>query len=146
MPDTTQVPEVTGNPDAPEVTDERIYADLKAYHDAGMLDYVLPTDPIGEQWIVGWKGQILKFLTREGVVGFLTGIQVAALFAAGLRPRPCLDVLTRVQVDHCRRTVARYREENPRGKGVARTLASQAAGLLEIIDGMTGEREFTDGN
>ena len=68
MPETTE---------PPEVTDERIYDDLKAYADAGMIDYVLPTDPIGEQWIVGWNGQILKFVTKEGIVGFLTGIQVA---------------------------------------------------------------------
>lgn len=73
-------------PDA-EVTDERIYADLKAYADAGMLEYVLPTDPIGEQWIVGWNGKILKFVTQEGIVGFLTGIQVAALFAAAVPRR-----------------------------------------------------------
>jgi hypothetical protein len=68
-----------------EVSDERIYEDLKAYQDAGMLDYVLPTDPIGEQWIVGWRGQILKFVTKEGIVGFLSGIQVCALFVSDIR-------------------------------------------------------------
>jgi hypothetical protein len=66
----------------PEVTDERIYEDLKVYSDAGMIDYVLPTDPMGEHWIVGWNGTILKFVTKEGIVGFLTGIQVCAMFAA----------------------------------------------------------------
>jgi hypothetical protein len=70
----------------PEVTDDQIYADLQAYQDAGMVDYVLPTDPIGEQWIVGWNGQILKFVTKEGIVGFLCGVQVAAVFAASLKP------------------------------------------------------------
>ena len=69
----------------PEVTDERIYLDLKAYNDAGMIDYVLPTEPLGEQWIVGWNGQILKFTTKESIVGFLTGIQVCAMFADKLR-------------------------------------------------------------
>lgn len=69
----------------PEVTDERILADLEAYQDAGMIDYVLPTIPLGEQWIVGWNGQILKFTTKEGIVGFLTGIQVAAMFIARMR-------------------------------------------------------------
>ncbi len=72
----------------PEVTDERIYEDLKAYQEAGMLEYVLPTQPLGEQWIVGWNGQILKFVTKEGIVGFLTGIQVCATFAAKLRESP----------------------------------------------------------
>ena len=64
----------TGDP--PEVTDERIYEDLKAYADAGMIEYVLPTEPLGEQWIVGWNQQILKFVTKEGIVGFLTGYEV----------------------------------------------------------------------
>jgi hypothetical protein len=68
-----------------EVSDGRIYEDLKAYADAGMLEYVLPTEPLGEQWIVGWRGQILKFTTKEGITGFLTGIQAGALFAAEVR-------------------------------------------------------------
>ena len=71
-----------------EVTDERILKDLEAYKDAGMIDYVLPTIPLGEQWIVGWNGQILKFVTKEGVVGFLTGIQVCAMFVAKQREDP----------------------------------------------------------
>lgn len=66
----------------PEVSDERICEDLKAYQEAGLIEYVLPTDPIGEQWIVGWDGKILKFVTKEGIVGFLTGIQVAVMFMA----------------------------------------------------------------
>jgi hypothetical protein len=68
-----------------EVTDERIYEDLTQYQDAGLIDYVLPTEPLGEQWIVGWNGQILKFTTKEGIVGFLIGIQVCALFTKKLR-------------------------------------------------------------
>ena len=68
-----------------EVTDERIYDDLKSYQDAGLIEYVLPTEPLGEQWIVGWNGQILKFVTKEGIVGFLTGIQVCAMFGAKMR-------------------------------------------------------------
>ena len=37
---------------------------------------------------MGWNGQILKFVTKEGIVGFLTGIQVCATFAAKLRQSP----------------------------------------------------------
>lgn len=69
-----------------EVTDERILEDLEAYKDGGLIDYVLPTVPLGEQWIVGWNGQILKFVTKEGIVGFLTGIQVCAMFVARQDP------------------------------------------------------------
>lgn len=76
----------------PEVTDERIYADLKAYQDGGLIEYVLPSEPLGEVWHVGWNGQILKFTAKEGIVGFLTGIQVTALFRraarAGLTAEP----------------------------------------------------------
>ena len=68
----------------PEVSDENIYATLKGYQEFGMIDY-LPTEPLGEQWIVGWNGQILKFTTKEGIVGFLTGIQVCASFVGKQR-------------------------------------------------------------
>lgn len=68
-----------------EITDEEILAELDNYKRAGMLAYVLPTIPLGEQWIVGYEGKILKFLTKEGIVGFLTGIQVGALFAVKVR-------------------------------------------------------------
>lgn len=71
----------------PEVSDERIYEDLKAYQEGGLIDYVLPTEPLGEQWIVGWNGQILKFVSKEGIVGFLTGIQVCTAFVAKQRAR-----------------------------------------------------------
>lgn len=74
-----------------EVTNERIYDDLKAYQDGGMLEYVLPTEPLGEEWIVGWKGQILKFGPDDGIVGFLMGIQVAGLFLAD-RSGPVRDI------------------------------------------------------
>lgn len=72
-----------------EVTNERILSDLDSYKDAGMLDYVLPTTPLGEQWIIGYQGRILKFVTKEGIVGFLTGIQVGALFAV----KVCNDIV-----------------------------------------------------
>lgn len=66
-------------------SDEQIYDDLKGYSDGGLIDYVLATEPLGEQWVIGWEGQILKFLTKEGVLGFLLGIQVCAQFVARQR-------------------------------------------------------------
>lgn len=68
-----------------EVTDETIYQYLKDYQEAGMIEYVLPTEPLGKQWIVGHDGQILKFLTKEGIVGFLAGIMVCATFVGKQR-------------------------------------------------------------
>ena len=38
-----------------------------------------------ERQYVGWNGQILRFDTKEGIVGFLIGIQVCALFKEKLR-------------------------------------------------------------
>ena len=72
-------------PQPPEVTDERIYVDLLSYQRAGMIDYVLPTNPLGEQWIIGWNREILKFTTKEGIVGFLAGIAVCADFVKRVR-------------------------------------------------------------
>ena len=70
-----------------EVSNEKIYEDLKAYQDADLIEYVLPTEPLGEQWIIGCDGQILKFTTKEGIVGFLAGISVCATFV-GRQHRP----------------------------------------------------------
>jgi hypothetical protein len=69
----------------PPMTNELIYSDLQKYADAGMISYVLPTKPLGEQWIVGWQGKILKFTTTEGIIGFLVGIQAATIHIARLR-------------------------------------------------------------
>jgi hypothetical protein len=77
MMTSTPDPPLGGLTEPPEITDERIYDDLKAYQDGGLIEYVLPTEPLGEQWIIGWNGQILKFTTKEGIAGFLIGIQVA---------------------------------------------------------------------
>jgi hypothetical protein len=82
----------SGISDSPEVTDERIYEDLKAYQDAGMIEYVLPTEPIGEEWIIGYNGRILKFATKEGIIGFLAGIQVGSMFAIKLRGTGCIPL------------------------------------------------------
>lgn len=68
----------------PEVSDETIYRHLKEYQQAGMIEYVLPTEPLGEQWIIGYKGQILKF-GGDSIVAFLMGIQAGALYVDKLK-------------------------------------------------------------
>jgi hypothetical protein len=62
------------------ITNEEILAALFDYKESGMIEWVLPTTPLGEEWNVGWNGHILKFLTTEGVTGFLAGIAVCAAF------------------------------------------------------------------
>ena len=91
MSETSETSETSEMP--AEITDEEILADLDAYKNGGLIDYVLPTVPLGEQWIVGWNGRILKFVTKEGIVGFLTGIQVCAMFAAKQREDPLSRLL-----------------------------------------------------
>lgn len=68
----------------PEVSDETIYRHLKEYRQTGVIEYVLPTEPLGEQWIIGYKGQILKF-GGDGIVAFLMGIQAGALYVDKLK-------------------------------------------------------------
>ena len=43
--------------------------------------------------LAGWNGRILKFVTKEGIVGFLTGIQVCAMFVAKRRSDPLAGLL-----------------------------------------------------
>jgi hypothetical protein len=44
--DKTEKPELA-------MTSEEIYERFKLYQELGLLQYVLPTDPLGEQWILG---------------------------------------------------------------------------------------------
>jgi hypothetical protein len=68
-----------------EITDEQIYEQLKQYQEMGVVGFVLPTEPLGEQWIVGHGTELLKFTTKEGVIGFLMGMTVLAAFFAKLK-------------------------------------------------------------
>lgn len=71
--------------EAAGISDEQVYEHLKAYQEAGMIGFVLPTEPLGDQWIIGHGTQILKFTSKEGIVGFLAGISVCAQFARNLK-------------------------------------------------------------
>lgn len=55
--------------------------ELQKLSDGGVIEYYLPTDPIGEQFVVGVKGQIIK-LDQETVWIFLAGVTATAEFAA----------------------------------------------------------------
>lgn len=69
----------------PEVSDETIYQHLRDYQEAGMIEYVLPTEPLGEQWIIGHAGHILKFTGTDEITAFLAGISVCASYAGKLK-------------------------------------------------------------
>ena len=78
------------------MTDERIYGELRKYREMGIIQYAGTTEPPGGHWTVGYDGKLVKFATREGIVGFLAGIQAFAVFLAkggpdstALTQRPC---------------------------------------------------------
>lgn len=56
-----------------EMSDEKILEQLKGYVQVGALKYVLPTEPLGEAWVLGYEDGILKFNTKDEVMAFLAG-------------------------------------------------------------------------
>jgi hypothetical protein len=56
-------------------------AELQKLSDGGVIEYYLPTIPVGEEFVVGVKGQIIK-LDVETVWMFLAGVTATAEFAA----------------------------------------------------------------
>lgn len=68
----------------PEITDEQIYATLKQYEDAGVIKFILPTEPLGEQWILGVDealGGLMKLKGRDQAAGWLAGAMAVAHWA-----------------------------------------------------------------
>ena len=57
------------------------HAELQKLSDQGVIEYYLPTIPVGEEFVVGVKGQIIK-LDQETVWMFLAGVTATAEFAA----------------------------------------------------------------
>jgi hypothetical protein len=63
---------------AEPMTNEEILAQLREYVDIGILGFVVPTDPLGEEWVLGitdttGKHDIAK-LTTEQTFGFILGV------------------------------------------------------------------------
>lgn len=67
---------------------ERAYTELKGYQDLGLIAYVLPTDPIGEEWVIGqpeWatppgEPAGLMKLSHPALIGYLAGVSNALQF------------------------------------------------------------------
>lgn len=57
-----------------DIDPEDLYTAFKKYQDQGALQYVLPSDPIGETWVLGMP---------EGGMLHLTGIGEAVAWLAG---------------------------------------------------------------
>jgi hypothetical protein len=68
-----------------EITDEQIYATLKQYEEAGVISFILPTDPLGEEWVLGVPDQLgglMKLKGKDQAVGWLAGAATLAHWAA----------------------------------------------------------------
>jgi hypothetical protein len=70
----------------PEFTDEQMLEQFDDYVKHGVIDYILPTTPLGEEWIVGLTDNngnpnIAK-MNSEQAFGFLIGVSVMIRFMA----------------------------------------------------------------
>ena len=65
------------------MSSEEILERLKLYQSFGILNYVLPTIPLGEQWVLGIDGlPIAKFKGNGDVICFIVGMETAFKFMA----------------------------------------------------------------
>jgi hypothetical protein len=71
-------------PEQPSAED--VLTELTKYKDLGVPSYVLPSVPLGEQWIVGVQGQIVRLNGEVEVAAFLVGMSAVAHFMASRTP------------------------------------------------------------
>jgi hypothetical protein len=70
------------------ITSKQIYAALQQYQDLGVIQYVVPTHPLGEQWVLGQEGKIVKLIGDDQAAAWLAGAAAVARHLAaraGLR-------------------------------------------------------------
>ena len=74
-----------------EITDEQIYETLKQYEAAGVISFILPTEPLGEEWVLGVPdglGGLMKLKGKDQAVGWLAGAATVAHWACDQRREP----------------------------------------------------------
>ena len=65
------------------LTSEEIYERFRTYQQMGMLEYVLPTIPLGERWVLGVDGLgICKLMGDGDAIVFIVGMENAIRFFA----------------------------------------------------------------
>jgi hypothetical protein len=74
-----------------EVTNEKLDEELCKLADAGVLDFVLPTDPLGEAWIIGVRGEMLRLSSKGEVIALIAGIAAATHFIHNRNTRPLFE-------------------------------------------------------
>ena len=72
---------MTAGASGDEITDEQIYGELRKYQELGVLEYVLPTEPLGIEWVLGVEGRIVKLAGKDQACGFLAGASALARWA-----------------------------------------------------------------
>lgn len=60
-----------------KITDEHILADFNKLSSLGVIEYVLPSVPLGESWLVGLEGHITK-MDGDQATCFLLGSAATA--------------------------------------------------------------------
>lgn len=66
---------------AEEMTDEEMLTQFDKLAQLGVIEYIVPSTPIGERWVVGVEGRIANLDTKEAF-GFLLGSTATAHWAA----------------------------------------------------------------
>jgi hypothetical protein len=77
-----------------EISDEQIYETLKQYEAAGVITFILPTEPLGEEWILGVPDQLgglMKLKGKDQATGWLAGAAVVAHWANAQRQPSTLE-------------------------------------------------------
>jgi hypothetical protein len=62
---------------------EQINVEFEKLAKLGVIEYILPTKPLGDAWVVGLKeGGLLKLDSNESAMIYLAGVNVATMFIA----------------------------------------------------------------
>lgn len=65
------------------LTNHEILLTLQSYRLGGVLEYITPTDPFGQEWVLGINGKIVKLRGKSEAVAFLLGAQLLMTFRTG---------------------------------------------------------------
>ena len=63
----------TTQEEAPEVSNEDLLKQFEQLAEYHVIDYILPTEPLGEAWVVGKGLAIIKLKTQEEAMSFIMG-------------------------------------------------------------------------
>lgn len=67
----------TTQEEAPEVSNEDLLKQFEQLAEYHVIDYIVPTDPLGEAWVIGKDLAIIKLTTQEEAMAFLMGASMA---------------------------------------------------------------------